>query len=356
MSTPRGAPNGAPWHIRPYRPGDERALVALWTEAFGRPMTEQHWRWKAKGRATHVENVGVAVAADDRPIFQFVGIPCPAIVLGSPRTVMVGADVVTAPAFRRRGVFPTTARRLFDSWREAGVALVLGLANDRWRAQADALGYERFFPLRRLVRVLRPERVLARRARLPALAQLHALGRVWNRVWDRAPPAEIAIRPLASATPEIDAVWTRVASHLQTSLVRDRAWVTWRYYDCPYRTYRVTLAERAAGPVGYAVHSVVRHNGNTSVQVPELFAPGDRVALRALVRDVVARAQAEDADTVVTLAIPGSGVERELWRAGFLSGRGGWPLEVIRLDTAIPRAALRDPGGWWLVGGDFDVI
>jgi GNAT acetyltransferase-like protein len=348
--------SAAPWHIRPYRPGDERALAALWTEAFGRPMTEEHWRWKAKGRVTHVENVGVAVAADDRPIFQFVGIPCPAVVLGAPRTVMVGADVVTAPAFRRRGVFPTTARHLFDSWREAGIALVLGLANDRWRSQADALGYERFFPLRRLVRLLRPERVLARRARLPALADLRGLGRLWNRLWDLPAPPEIAIRSLVSATPEIDKVWMRAAPHVQTSLVRDRAWVAWRYCDCPYRRYRLTLAERAGGAVGYAVESVVQQDGKMSVQVPEIFAPGDRLALRALVRDVVVRALAQDADTVVTHAIPGSSVDRELRRAGFRRGRGGWPLEVIRLDPTIPRAALRDPSGWWLVGGDFDVI
>src|SRR6266550_1249257 len=343
------------WHVRPYRPGDERTLVALWTEAFGRTMTEQHWRWKAKGRATSVENVGVAVAADDRPIFQFVGIPCPAVVRGVPRTVMIGADVVTAPEFRRRGVFPATARQLFDSWRDAGVALVLGLANDRWRAQADALGYERFFPVRRLVRFLRPERVLARRARLPALAHLRGVGQLWNRLWDRSAPSEIAIRPLTSATPDIDVVWQRALPHIQTSLVRDRAWVAWRYCDCPYRSYRIALAERAAGPVGYAVHSVVRHDAITSVLVPEIFAPADPVALRALVRDVVAGARLEDADTIATLAIPGSDVERELRRAGFLAGRGGWPLEVIRLDSAIPRDALRDPRGWWLGGGDFDV-
>ena len=319
-------------------------------------MTEAHWRWKAKGRPSRVENVGVAVAADDRPIFQFVGIPCPALVLGSPRTVMVGADVLTAPAFRRRGVFTTAARRLFATWREAGVALILGLANDRWRSQADALGYERFFPLRRLVRILRPERVLARKAHLPAVAGLRGLGWAWNRMWDRPAPAEIGVRPLTSATAEIDAVWQRAVSRVQTSLVRDRAWVAWRYDACPYRTYHITLAERAAGPAGYAVHSIVRQDGMTSVQLPEIFAPGDRPALRALVRDAIRHSAAADADTVVTFAVPGSDLDHELRRAGFLTGRGGWPLEVIRLDPTIPRAALRDAAGWWLAGGDFDVV
>jgi hypothetical protein len=346
----------AAWRIRPYRPGDERALAALWTEAFGRRMTEEHWRWKAKGRPTPVENVGIAVDADDRPIFQFVGIPCPAIVLGEPRTVMVGADVVTAPAFRRRGIFPATARRLFESWREAGIALVLGLANDRWRRQADALGYERFFPLRRVVRLIHPERVLARHARLPALARMRGLGQLWNRVWDLPAPPDVSIRSLSSATPEIDLVWMRAAPHVQTSLVRDRAWVAWRYCDCPYRAYHLTLAERAGQPAGYAVHSVVQQDRQTSVQIAEIFAPGDRLALRALVRDVIDRARAQDADSVVTHAIPGSSSDRELRRAGFLRGRGGWPLEVIRLDLEIPRPALQEPHAWWLVGGDFDVV
>jgi GNAT superfamily N-acetyltransferase len=349
--------NAAPWRIRPYRPGDEKALVTLWTEAFGRSMTEEHWRWKVKGRPTPVENVGIAVAADDRPIFQFVGIPCPAIVLGAHRTVMVGADVVTAPEFRRRGVFTATARRLFETWREAGVALVLGLANDRWGSRAEALGYERYFQLRWLIRPLRPERILAHKTRLPGLARLRGLGGLWNRVWDRATPAasEITVRTLASATADIDAIWERGLGPVN-SVIRDRAWVAWRYGGSPQDQYRLTLAERAGSPAGYAVHRVARIDGRTVVRIPEIFAPDDGVALRALVRDVVARAAAADADSVVTLAVPGSAVDHELRRAGFLFSPGAYRLEAVRLDPTIPASTLGDPRGWCLTGGDFDVI
>ncbi|PYO62513.1 MAG: hypothetical protein DMD28_05405 [Gemmatimonadetes bacterium] len=350
--------NAPTWHVRPYRLGDERALVALWAEAFNRPMTEAHWRWKVKGRPTPVENVGIAVAADDRPIFQFVGIPCPAVVLGAPRTVMVGADVVTAREFRRRGVFTTAAHRLFDSWREAGIALVLGLANDRWGSRAEALGYERYFELRWRIRFLRPERILARKAHLPALARLRGLGNLWNRAWDLVPPGAggITVRPLVSAAPDIDTIWERGARHVATSLVRDRPWVEWRYCNPPDGDYRLTLAERAGSPVGYAACRVVQMDGRTSVRLAEIFAPGDPMALRALVRDVVTRAAVEDADVVVTLAVPGSHMDRELRRAGFLFCPGAYRLEAIRLDPTIPPALLRDPRGWWLAGGDFDVV
>jgi hypothetical protein len=270
---------------------------------------------------------------------------------------MVGADVVTDPEFRRRGVFTATARRLFQDWREAGVALVLGLANDRWGSRAHALGYERYFHLRWLIRPLRPERILARKMRLPGLARLRGLGGLWNRVWDRGTPgAEITVRPLASATADIDAIWQRGSRHTASSVIRDRAWVAWRYGGPSRDQYRLTLAERAGSPAGYAVHRIARIDGRTVVRVPEIFAPGDPLALRGLVQDVVARAAAADAESVVTLAVPGSSADREFRRAGFLFSPGAYQLEAVRLDPTIRAGALGDSRGWWLTGGDFDVI
>jgi hypothetical protein len=58
--------------------------------------------------------------------------------------------------------------------------------------------------------------------------------------------------------------------------------------------------------------------------------------------------------TPSSYAIPGTSFHRELRRAGFSTR--GWPVEVIQLDPTLPREALRDPSGWWLVAGDFDVI
>jgi hypothetical protein len=349
------------WSVRPYRPGDEHALAALWTASFGRTMTEAYWRWKCKGLPSDVENVGVAAGPDDRPIAQFVGIPCRAVVQGAERRVMIGADVVTAPAFRRRGVFTDTARRLFAAWRQAGVALVLGLANERWGSRAAALGYERYFKLHWLVRPLRPERILARRTGLAALARWRALGRLWNGVWDAAAPREpaVSVHPLASATPALDVIWERAAPRARFSLIRDRAWVAWRYFAppvSPEAAYRVSLAERDGRPAGWAAYRVVRHTHGAHAQVADVFAPDDRPALAALVRDVVARAAAEDVDAVTALAVRGSATYRALRRAGFVFSPGAYRLEAVRLDPSIAAAALDDPGAWWLSGGDFDVV
>lgn len=350
MSDPR-------WSIRPYRPGDERALAALWTATFGKPMTEEHWRWKLRGRSSVIDSVGIAVATDDQPIAQFGGILCPARVLGASRDVMIGVDVMTAPAFRNQGIFTATARSALERWREAGVALVLGLANDRWRHRADALGYERLFPLRRLVRILRPERVLARRLGIP-MPRLPRIAGWWRAASGARRPTDpkLVIRSMDTPTAAFDRLWERVEGEATFSLVRDRAWLSWRYAECPLRVYQLLLAERGGVPAGYAVFSVVREPRTTYVAVPEVFAPGDAKAFHALVQECVVRAQREDADTVATFAVPSSAAARAFGAAGFRMTRTGWSLEVNRLDPAIPPSALRDPAAWWVSAGDFDVI
>lgn len=102
MITP--PPESAVWRMRPYRPGDEGALVRLFEDVFRRPMSEAHWRWKLKGLPAPANNVGIAVASDDTPIFQIGGIPCRYQLPGGEGTVMVAVDAMTAPEFRRKGV------------------------------------------------------------------------------------------------------------------------------------------------------------------------------------------------------------------------------------------------------------
>ena len=42
--------NPPDWEVRPYQPGDEEQLVALYARVFGRPRSVAFWRWKLKGR------------------------------------------------------------------------------------------------------------------------------------------------------------------------------------------------------------------------------------------------------------------------------------------------------------------
>jgi hypothetical protein len=347
----------ATWTIRAYRPGDERELVALFERVFGRSISEAHWRWKLKQPPSPVENVWLAVDGD-APIFQYAGIPTRYRLPDGQVTAMVSVDTMTAPEFQRRGLLSAVGRAVYDTWRAAGIPFVIGLPNERWGSRSGALGWQALFPLQWLVRPLRPEAILARRLRLPAVARLAWLGAAWRGFWRMRLPRDPAFqtRMVERAGPEFDELW-RCGADAPVSVVRDSAWVNWRYLDAPARAYRVVLAERAGQPVGYAAYRVEAHRGGQAGFIGELFTPqADTRARRMLIGRALQALHAAGADNAIALAVPGSPVYQDLKGAGFLHGRGAFSVQIVPLDPALPMDVLRDPRSWNMAGGDFDVI
>jgi hypothetical protein len=346
----------ADWTIRAFRSGDERALTALFGRVFGRAISEEHYRWKLRQPATPVENVWLAIDGN-APIFHYAGIPTRYRLPGGEALAMVSVDTMTAPEFQRRGLLSAVGRRVYDTWRTAGVAFVIGLPNERWGSRAGALGWEPLFDLQWLARPLRPEAILARRLRMPLLARLTPIGAVWNALWRLRRDSAVRVRPVERAGSEFDQLWRRCGADAAVSVVRDAAWVNWRYLDAPALGYHVLLAERDGQPVGYAAYRVEAHAAGVAGFVAELFAASaDAPARRTLIAETLAALRAAGADNAVTLAVPGSPLERDLRGAGFLYSRGAFGVQIVPLDPALPLDLLRDPQSWNLAGGDFDVI
>lgn len=354
MTRPLG---GEAWRARAYRPGDESPIVELFEQVFRRPITEDYWRWKLKTWPSPADNIGLAVGGDDRPIFHIGGIPNRFLIGSREVTVMVAVDAMTAPRFRRRGILTAVGRQVFDGWRESGIAMALGLPNERW--DRAGFGWETLFPFRWRLRLLRPERVLARRLRLRWLDRWRFLGQAWDALWERSRSrtSDVAIREIGAAGPELDLVWERCRAGIGFSVIRDRAWVAWRYFGAPHIRYRVLLAERGGQPTGFAVYSVRATADRLWGMIPEVFAsPNDRVTPRALIEEVVHRLRAEDVDGVAALSIPRTRLDWLFRRAGFWFSWGAFSVECVPFAPWLRLEDLRRPDAWYLAGGDFDVV
>jgi hypothetical protein len=350
-------PQSPAWTIRPYRSGDERMLVALFQRVFGRSISEAHWRWKLKTRRAPTENVWLAVH-DDRPIFQCAGIPMRYRLEGRERDVMIAVDAMTAPDLQRRGLLTAVGQHAYAAWRAAGIAFVIGLPNQRWGSRAGALGWVDLFPLRWMIRPLRPEILFARRAHLPVVARMSAVGRAWNACWSRTArrDAAVATRSVTHAGAEFDSLWEGAMDDHRVSPVRDREWVNWRYFMSPVSGYHVRLAERTGRPVGYAAYTVEERSGRRAGAIAEVFTTGANVAARdTLIGDVLDEMIAGGAELARALAIPGTSWYRTLRRTGFFP-RASFRVQLVPLGRDLPLTTLRDPRNWSLAGGDFDVI
>jgi GNAT superfamily N-acetyltransferase len=349
-----------PWTIRPYRPGDEAALAALFARVFNRPMSEDHWRWKLTRLAAGMPNVFLAVVPDDtggdRPVFQCAAIPVryrgpDGDVLG-----MVAVDAMTDPDFRRQGLMSLVSRHAYDCWRDAGAAFVIGLPNEQWGSRARALGWRELFPLSWRVRLLRPDRIVTRRLGRPLGLVAAAFSGPWKAFRRGGPPSDPTVRiRRAVAADAFDSLWPILerlrGSPTAYSIVRDRAWIEWRYLSAPDASYRIWVAEKLDSPIGYCVSRLVDRDGRDVGFVAELAAAGDdATVLRLLLDNAVADLDREGAELVAALAMPGTPADRALRRAGFLFSWGSFTVQMVPLRSATPSSFSE------VHGGDFDVV
>jgi hypothetical protein len=318
-------------------------LLELFHSSFGRTVTAAQYRWKLRTRPSPAENVAIAVDDADRPVFHIGGMPRRLRLGGAELWAMVAVDGMTSPAFRRRGILTTVTADLFRRWRDAGIALVLGLPNEQWRSRVDALGWRPLFPLRWMVRRLAPARIAARRLHVPV--------HWWNRRWDRA-SGDVVVRD-ASVPGDVPAPPAPGSAGQRAYLARDAAWVAWRYYAPPHTAYRVLVGFRGGRPVGYAA---IRPQGRAGLIADLDTTPEDGHVLGALIAGAARELRHGGADTARALAVPGGPLHSALRRAGFHPSRHAFMVHGVSLDPAVDLAALADPGAWHLTGGDFDVV
>ena len=354
--TDPGAPAAFTGQIRPYAPGDEDQLVSLFERCFGRAASREHWRWKLKTQPSPVENVWVAEDAG-RLVFQYAAIPTRFQLPGGPATVMTGADAMTAPEYRRRGLLSQGLHTAHAAWRAAGIPFILGLPNDQWGTRINSLGWQ---PLHRLQWYVCPIRPVARlTAGRPWLRLLTPLDPLWNRAAGllRRPLPGITVRPLSVAGAEIDTLWASARLGYAVAACRDSQWVNWRYLQPPSLHYRLLLAERAGLPVGYAAYRLESAGQRRVALLADLFAARhDSDSRRALLARVLRDSWTSGADTVATLALPDTPLAHSLRRAGFVVGRALFGVYLNPLAGSVSLDGLRDPQQWCLAGGDFDAL
>jgi hypothetical protein len=343
--------------VRPYEEGDELELVRFLGGSFAHGAGVAHWRWKLRHAAAETANVWLATA-NGKAVFHYGGIPVRFALDGPVVSAMVSVNALTAPEFRRRGLLTQGVARAFANWQAHGVAFTLGLPNEQWGSRTAAAGWQRLFPLQWLVRPLRPEVFAARRFGLPWLRHASVLSRFWGR-WTRGrlrQDPRLESRDVARAGDAFDRVWHRCAADAMFSVVRDAAWVHWRFLSSPARKYDVVLAYRNGEPVGYRATHIARSADKTSAFLAELVAPNDdEPALHTLLAGAVADAHAAGADMLAALAVPGTVLHAVLRRAAFLRGPA-FGVHIVPFAADLPLDRLRRPENWRLSGAEFDVV
>jgi hypothetical protein len=357
------------WRVRPYITGDEEQLAGLSAEVFGHPRSTAQYRWKLLDAPWPINAPTVWLAdAGDRIVGQYAGTPLRFKLQDRELTVVHSCDAMTAADYRRQGVLTAVGSAATEAWAAAGIPFLFGLPHAGWGSRRRYLGWRKMFEAHWLWRPLRFESLLARRFRFlgtqgehgPIFRLAALAGRVWHNIWSirlRRMARGVSVSRVERPGPEFDTLWQRLGTHYEALVVRDRAWVTYRYTEAPGYGYRLSLAWRGGVPAGYLAYRMTGDPAHRTGWILDLFtAPADAAARAGLLYAALGELRAGGAGSARVLLAAGTPLARELRRLGFLLGKGAYDVSIVPLAAGMPHPALSDPNCWFTMAGDYDVV
>lgn len=229
-----------PFTIRPYRAGDETAILDLFNRSFHQPRSLEHWRWKYQRDPWGAERISLAF--DEKPslVGHYTGYPVPFRVDGSDVIAHQIGDTMTDPSVRHigrgvTGILGRTATHFYETFCEGRVAFNYGfnVANIQ-KFSLRFLRSDRVEPVTYRRRDLRA-RPLPRLAR----AERYARG--------------IQLQLVTAVDGEWDDFFDRVAGQYRFLVRRSALYVVWRYLECPDVPYIVVAIRKWRKLVGWLV-------------------------------------------------------------------------------------------------------
>jgi len=336
MSRTRGR-RSVPWILRSVQRGDDDGLLELYSEVFSGESARSaaHWRWKYLDPRVANHSCVAQDPEDGRFVAHIGGLALPTWCRGEVRTTTQSVDNMLAPrlqqGLKRIGVFALAVNHWVDSW--------FGAERDfiAWGYPSEGnfrIG-QRFckYSLVRPINVL-----LCESGSLPAVSG-SSLEVIETRVLG----------------PEINRLWERCAPSMEMGLVRNRAYLDWRYRAHPDVDYRVLVAQDS-GSGGLRGLCVMRDGGidpGAATIMDWLVPSDDEEAACSLLGEVGRRAQAAGQGTVGAFFPDGLHWFQRFQEYGFRV-RATEAIQVARSwDRAVSLRDIRR--GFYATFGDMDV-
>ncbi|HZN40694.1 MAG TPA: hypothetical protein VFD82_17955 [Planctomycetota bacterium] len=330
--------------IRPYRPGDESAILATFNHVFRevcgpsyRDRTLQRWQW------AYLQNpvghrISLAIAKDGTVASQYAGIPMLVDTPFGEQRFVHCVDSMTHPGWRsglrNRSLFVETCLPFWDHSIRIGDALFYGFPVDAaYRIGQRYLKYVLMCNIDYLIR----DRELA----------------------PLQPPANVAVERVAAVPPDVGVLYEQVRSEKRCLVRRDHRYLQWRYVENPERAdYELWTARDGRRLVGLLVLKPDQGLAPESATIADWLArEQDAAAIDALLAVATAR-QHERGQKRVLAVFPQWSAE---WRA--LQTRG---FEPVPSSTWMQRRLVHNicipaitpeflANEWWFTLGDSDL-
>ncbi len=357
--------------IRQATLSDRDALLELSRVVFGETGTDkanelspEFWEWQFARQPS--DRMGVWVAElDGQIVGQFPSNIIRVKWEGRELLVAMVIDLMVHPAHRNKSLYVRMCRVANAEMIQSGILVCVGLPNkNSYPAAIRFLKYRPVCQIPLLVRPMRWGRLLER-AKVPSWVSpfLGAVAAAGHRVVT-LPVLQrrgVTIREVTEFPEKMDEFWQSASGPHRIISVRDLKYLTWRYCQCPTRTYQIHLAETDGHLGGYLVRRVIEKDGlRLGAVMDVLVEPGRRDVLDSLLASAIAGFRNQTVDALVCLMQHDNLYYRALRRHGFfrvperLNPRTfNFVCRVLSSD--LPEDEFYSSQNWFITLGDYDV-
>ena len=286
-------------------------------------------------------------------------------------TGSVVVNAVTHPDFRGRGIFMILHEEAFRSPQAEGIAFSFGFANQNSEQGCFRhLGYKELGRIPLWILPLNLPKILASQPSkrgIPWRAAARAaqpLARLWRAVHGPRHSATIAIEKISEFGPDFDELWASASNTSENILVRDRAFLDWRFVRAPTRRYDLFAARSSGRLIGYLAGRTTPVDGMRWGLILDLLAEDSKVGSAAAASLVAAYHRhllGQGADVAAALMFRHAPPALALRRNGYIVCPPSLlPREFPALvrwhaaESAPPR--FFDPRAWFLTLADYDAV
>jgi GNAT superfamily N-acetyltransferase len=368
------------WEISTYQEGDKSDILSLIRDEYGDVdrANEDYYDWLRTACPPDVQQWIVREKATGRVISAGTMVGVRATWKGRGIKALLGFDMIVAPKYRRQGIHTTLTKQTREDVERAGFCVTTIFPNPKSMPQlARSTNYHLVSQVPLLIRPLDMRALMEGRFGSELLAWGGALG--WEvagrTLWRQQRPSpngpSLHISEDAVLDGAYDDFWEQVRAKYDLMLVRDRAFLRWRFHDIPTRDYQILSARLQDGDLndspktqilGYIVLRQANIRGIMTGLIADFVVlpgeQGDRAGL-CLLDAALERFKRTNTPLAGGLFLPHTQEYTVMRRAGFVSAPQALAPQPFHLFIRShcddpPLSALTRPESWHITIADHD--